>query len=273
MSFSDLPLILGEALSERGYAAPTPVQAAVLEAQAQGRDLIVSAQTGSGKTVAFGLAMAGDLLGPDGRVPPPAAPLALVIAPTRELALQVSRELIWLYGKAGARIATCVGGMDASRERRALAQLMEENPFRVPYYAASVPITKGDELQGCVTAIYPPHMAPTAQRPFLIGRAEDRWIPVPLHEIAAIESHYGKTWLHTMGRGTLRNKYNLTQLERMLPPDRFIRCHRAYIVNVEAIDEIHPDFHSTFLLVMKGTSLRVPVSQKYASRFRAYLGI
>ncbi|MFO7264353.1 MAG: hypothetical protein A6D91_08080 [Bacillaceae bacterium G1] len=161
----------------------------------------------------------------------------------------------------------------AVRERRALAQLMEENPFRVPYYAASVPITKGDELQGCVTAIYPPHMAPTAQRPFLIGRAEDRWIPVPLHEIAAIESHYGKTWLHTMGRGTLRNKYNLTQLERMLPPDRFIRCHRAYIVNVEAIDEIHPDFHSTFLLVMKGTSLRVPVSQKYASRFRAYLGI
>jgi len=134
MSFSDLPLILGEALSERGYAAPTPVQAAVLEAQAQGRDLIVSAQTGSGKTVAFGLAMAGDLLGPDGRVPPPAAPLALVIAPTRELALQVSRELIWLYGKAGARIATCVGGMDASRERRALAhgaQIVVGTPGRL----------------------------------------------------------------------------------------------------------------------------------------------
>src|SRR5690606_12192208 len=131
---SDLPLILGEALSERGYAAPTPVQAAVLEAQAQGRDLIVSAQTGSGKTVAFGLAMAGDLLGPDGRVPPPAAPLALVIAPTRELALQVSRELIWLYGKAGARIATCVGGMDASRERRALAhgaQIVVGTPGRL----------------------------------------------------------------------------------------------------------------------------------------------
>ncbi len=122
MSFSELPPLLGDALSERGYEAPTPVQAAVLEDGADGRDLIVSAQTGSGKTVAFGLAMAGDLLGPDGRLPPPAWPLALVIAPTRELALQVSREFIWLYGKAGARIATCVGGMDAAKERRALGQ-------------------------------------------------------------------------------------------------------------------------------------------------------
>lgn len=134
MSFSELPPILGDALSERGYAAPTPVQAAVLEPDALGRDLIVSAQTGSGKTVAFGLAMAGDLLGPDGRLPPPAWPLALVIAPTRELALQVSRELIWLYGKAGARIATCVGGMDAAKERRALsygAQIVVGTPGRL----------------------------------------------------------------------------------------------------------------------------------------------
>src|SRR5207253_2426454 len=99
-----------------------PVQAAVLEADAEGRDLIVSAQTGSGKTVAFGLAIAPQLLEGDGTLPYALAPVALVIAPTRELALQVSRELIWLYGKAGARIATCVGGMDPSKERRSLAQ-------------------------------------------------------------------------------------------------------------------------------------------------------
>lgn len=134
MPFSKLPPILGDALSERGYAAPTPVQTAVLESQAHGRDLIVSAQTGSGKTVAFGLAMASDLLGADGRIPPSAGPLALVIAPTRELALQVSREFIWLYGKAGARIATCVGGMDAAKERRALgygAQIVVGTPGRL----------------------------------------------------------------------------------------------------------------------------------------------
>jgi ATP-dependent RNA helicase DeaD len=122
MSFESLPPLLAEALTARGYAAPTPVQAAVLQPDAEGRDLLVSAQTGSGKTVAFGVAMAPQLLGEDGRADRPGAPLAIVIAPTRELALQVSRELIWLYGKTGARIATCVGGMDASKERKALNQ-------------------------------------------------------------------------------------------------------------------------------------------------------
>ena len=62
MPFSSLPPLLSEALAARGYAAPTPVQAAVLEPEADGRDLIVSAQTGSGKTVAFGLAIAPQLL-------------------------------------------------------------------------------------------------------------------------------------------------------------------------------------------------------------------
>jgi len=121
MPFSQLPPILADALAEQGYSAPTPVQAAVLEAEARGRDLVVSAQTGSGKTVAFGMAIADELLGPDGKLPFALKPLALVIAPTRELALQVSRELTWLYGKAGGRIATCVGGMDAAKERRALS--------------------------------------------------------------------------------------------------------------------------------------------------------
>src|SRR4051812_9366270 len=104
MTFENLAGFLSEALSARGYAAPTPVQAAVLEPEAEGRDLVVSAQTGSGKTVAFGLAMAPQLLGEGGRLPVAREPLALIIAPTRELALQVSRELDWLYGKSGGRI-------------------------------------------------------------------------------------------------------------------------------------------------------------------------
>ncbi len=121
MSFDHLSPVLADALTARGYESLTPVQAQVVEGEARGRDLLVSAQTGSGKTVAFGLAMADELL-EEGRLPFAAAPLALIVAPTRELALQVSRELAWLYAKAGARIATCVGGMDASRERRALNQ-------------------------------------------------------------------------------------------------------------------------------------------------------
>jgi ATP-dependent RNA helicase DeaD len=121
MPFPELPAVIASALTEQGYAEPTPVQAAVLEPEALGRDLIVSAQTGSGKTVAFGLAMACDLLAEENLMPVSGAPLALVIAPTRELALQVSRELTWLFAKAYARITTCVGGMDPSKERRALS--------------------------------------------------------------------------------------------------------------------------------------------------------
>jgi ATP-dependent RNA helicase DeaD len=112
---------LERALADRGYNDPTPVQAAVLQPDALDRDLLVSAQTGSGKTVAYGLAMASTLLGEAERFDPPREPLALIVAPTRELALQVNRELIWLYGPAGARVASCVGGMDVRREQRALA--------------------------------------------------------------------------------------------------------------------------------------------------------
>ena len=58
MPFSTLPETLRDTLTEREYDKPTAVQAAVIESEADNRDLIVSAQTGSGKTVAFGLAMA-----------------------------------------------------------------------------------------------------------------------------------------------------------------------------------------------------------------------
>lgn len=134
MPFPELPPALADALSSRGYAEPTSVQAAVLAPDAAGRDLVVSAQTGSGKTVAFGLAMAPELLRADGSAEPAGQPLALVIAPTRELALQVSRELVWLYGQAGAKVASCVGGMDPSKERRALregAQIVVGTPGRL----------------------------------------------------------------------------------------------------------------------------------------------
>ena len=119
MQHSRIHPALGQALAARGYDTLTSVQSAVIEEQADGRDLIVSAKTGSGKTVAFGLAFAGQLLDGD-RAPWTREPLALVIAPTRELALQVSKELQWLYDPAGARVVTCVGGMDPMKERRAL---------------------------------------------------------------------------------------------------------------------------------------------------------
>jgi ATP-dependent RNA helicase DeaD len=111
---------LAAALEKRGYLELTPVQQAVLAPQLDGADALVSAQTGSGKTVAFGLALAPTLLGDKRRFERAHAPYGLVIAPTRELALQVARELEWLYEETGASVATCVGGMDVRTERRAL---------------------------------------------------------------------------------------------------------------------------------------------------------
>lgn len=121
MTFSTTSPPLARALAERSYDSPTAVQTAVLANAAAGRDLLVSAQTGSGKTVAYGLAIAKNLLDGAERFERAAAPLALIVAPTRELALQVQRELAWLYQYADARVVSCVGGMDPRQEQRALA--------------------------------------------------------------------------------------------------------------------------------------------------------
>jgi len=138
MAHSQLPSSLAQALDARGYNELTPVQAAVVAKDAHGRDLIVSAKTGSGKTVAFGLAIAPAIL--DGDAAPFAmTPLALVITPTRELAIQVSKELQWLYADARARVVTCVGGMDPMKERRALqggAHIVVGTPGRLPFVVA-----------------------------------------------------------------------------------------------------------------------------------------
>lgn len=113
---------IADALARKGYDALTPVQQAVTQPELDGRDLLVSAQTGSGKTIGFGLAIAPTILGDADAFGPAAAPMALVIAPTRELAMQVKRELGWLYADAGAALASCVGGMEMRDERRALAR-------------------------------------------------------------------------------------------------------------------------------------------------------
>ncbi|KPQ06430.1 MAG: ATP-dependent RNA helicase DeaD [Rhodobacteraceae bacterium HLUCCA12] len=131
---ANLPAPLAQALADKGYDSLTSVQAAVLDPGRAGHDLLVSAQTGSGKTVAFGLAMAADLMDDSASFSAPDAPRALIIAPTRELALQVQRELAWLYAPAGAVIASCVGGMDPRTERRALergAHLVVGTPGRL----------------------------------------------------------------------------------------------------------------------------------------------
>ncbi len=125
---------LASALEAKGYNQLTPVQLEMTNEKYGQADLLVSAQTGSGKTIAFGIAIASTLLGSATRFDVAGAPLGLIIAPTRELAIQVQRELAWLYAETQIRIATCVGGMDIRTERRALergAHLVVGTPGRL----------------------------------------------------------------------------------------------------------------------------------------------
>ncbi|XXT15775.1 DEAD/DEAH box helicase [Sorangium sp. So ce429] len=125
-----LPAPLAGALARRGFTSLTPVQQAVLAPDLAGRDLRVSSQTGSGKTVAIGLALAPRLeralaerapaAAPDGAPRTTAVPAAVIIVPTRELAAQIAAELSWLLSAIGARVACVTGGTSFGAEARSL---------------------------------------------------------------------------------------------------------------------------------------------------------
>ena len=142
---------LASALEAKGYSQLTPVQMEMASRAHLQSDLLVSAQTGSGKTVAFGIAIASSVLGSAAQFDTADRPLGIVIAPTRELAIQVQRELDWLYGSARIQTATCVGGMDMRTERRALergAHLVVGTPGRLRDH-----ITRGALDLGAVRAV------------------------------------------------------------------------------------------------------------------------
>jgi ATP-dependent RNA helicase DeaD len=138
--FDGLPASLGEALTRRGFTALTSVQEAVLAPALAGRDLRISSQTGSGKTVAIGMVLAPDLeravaerAAAPVEEPSPekrriaAQPFALLLAPTRELAAQLGRELTWLLHALTIRVCTVTGGASVPAELREL----RKNPLVV----------------------------------------------------------------------------------------------------------------------------------------------
>jgi ATP-dependent RNA helicase DeaD len=109
------------ALDRRGFTELTAVQLAVLDASTEDRNIRLSSQTGSGKTVAIGLALGPDLIDNAERDKKREGPVALFITPTRELAQQVHDELKWLFAELPRfRTAVVTGGTDIGRERRNL---------------------------------------------------------------------------------------------------------------------------------------------------------
>lgn len=120
--FDGVPEPLRRALERKGFDSLTRVQLAALEAIDEHRDLQVSSQTGSGKTVALGLVMAPELLAKADEDRSARGPRALVITPTRELATQVCDELSWLFASArGVKVISVTGGTSVDRDRSRLA--------------------------------------------------------------------------------------------------------------------------------------------------------
>ncbi|MEL0027379.1 MAG: DEAD/DEAH box helicase, partial [Perlucidibaca sp.] len=121
--FHELPLpqqIL-RAVDDLGFEYCTPIQGRVLRFTLAGHDAIGRAQTGTGKTAAFLITVIADLL----KNPPTeeryvGEPRALVLAPTRELALQIAKDAEGLGKYAGLKVVTLVGGMDYEKQRRQL---------------------------------------------------------------------------------------------------------------------------------------------------------
>ena len=115
-SFDDLGLHpdVKLALDEMGYTLPTPVQTAVFGPVKDGKDLLVQSRTGTGKTTAFGLPTISKI------IPTHRAPQALILAPTRELALQVSRELTQLGKHRGIIVEPIYGGAPIGKQIHAL---------------------------------------------------------------------------------------------------------------------------------------------------------
>jgi ATP-dependent RNA helicase DeaD len=116
--FADLALApeLRRALSGLGYEEPTPIQRAAIPPLLAGRDLVGQAATGTGKTAAFAVPVLQRVLADGGR----AEPLALVLVPTRELAMQVSEAMLSYGHDMGARVLPVYGGEPIGRQLGAL---------------------------------------------------------------------------------------------------------------------------------------------------------
>ncbi len=130
-TFDALPLSkeVRRAIDELGYASPTPVQMAVFEPASRGKDMVVQARTGTGKTAAFGLPIVDSLIKRSVR-----AAQALILAPTRELALQVSAEISKLGKYRDVSVVAIYGGAAMGPQVEALAsgaQVIAGTPGRV----------------------------------------------------------------------------------------------------------------------------------------------
>jgi ATP-dependent RNA helicase RhlE len=134
-NFSDLVTspVLRKNLARNAFKEPTPVQAQAIPPAMLGRDLVATAQTGTGKTLAFALPVL-ELLG---QKPLSTKPQVLILTPTRELAMQIDEVFSRVGVGTGIRTAAVVGGMSESKQLQAIrrgAQVLIATPGRLCDY-------------------------------------------------------------------------------------------------------------------------------------------
>lgn len=193
-------------------------------------------------------------------------PASIAVADEHQYIYYQPSKLVQLPIQAGDQIKEGSLTFKALSAQQKIAETVGPQVFGISYFGMSVPILEQGQPKGCITVILP--SKPT-QLSFLTVRMEDRWAPVPFEKIHYLEAQNRKTKVKSEAVEGF-HKFNLTELEFMLPPHDFIRVHRSYIVNLNHIREIQPDSHSTFLLIMKDQA-KIPVSQSYASDFRRAL--
>ena len=117
-TFSQLPLspLLKTNLARSGFIEPTPIQVMAIEPALAGRDLVATAQTGTGKTLAFVLPIVQALM----ERRPPAGIRAIILSPTRELALQINETFVKMAAGSGVRAAVVVGGLGENSQLQSI---------------------------------------------------------------------------------------------------------------------------------------------------------
>jgi ATP-dependent RNA helicase RhlE len=138
-SFSEFPLsvLLKSNLKMHGFTEPTPVQAQAIEPALAGRDLVATAQTGTGKTLAFVLPILerlGQTMAAQPQRQPHAGIRAVILSPTRELTLQIERTFTQMAAGTGIRAAIAVGGLSEHTQLQSLrrgAQVLIATPGRL----------------------------------------------------------------------------------------------------------------------------------------------
>ena len=138
MSFSNfgLPKEINGAIKDLGYKAPTPIQAQTLPHSLNGEDIIGQAQTGTGKTAAFLISiLTYELENPPEEDRPPGSPFALIIAPTRELVLQIQKDAEGLAKRTNINSLALVGGIDYEKQKIKLTKIKHRKVRKIPSFS------------------------------------------------------------------------------------------------------------------------------------------